>query len=87
MRFLQKKEEISLCLVVLIQKSLKLNCLLLNRNVQEIEVKDLVLNTVTTYKPLHAAAKALNIPHYTISKHTIRKQKKSYKGRYIFKKL
>jgi len=55
---------------------------------QAIEVTDIKNNTTTYYDSIREAAKALNIPHFTIIRnYIIKNQKKPYKGQYTFKKL
>lgn len=51
----------------------------------KIEVIDLKLNTVTSYDSIRAAARALDIGHFSIATYLKRNQKSPYKGRYIFK--
>jgi len=55
---------------------------------QQIEVTDIKNNTTTCYDSIREAARALNIPHFTVIKNFIKKnQKKPYKGQYTFKKI
>jgi hypothetical protein len=51
---------------------------------QKILVLDLNTNESTTYGSMHATSRALNITTSTISNYINRKQKKPYKGRYVF---
>src|SRR5436853_4277962 len=54
---------------------------------QQIEVFDIKNNTTTSYDSMGEAARALNLPNYTIiSNYILRNQKKPYKGKYTFKK-
>jgi group I intron endonuclease len=52
---------------------------------RKIEVLDIETNVTTTYPTIRAAARALNINQSSITKYFSRKQKKPYKGRYVFK--
>jgi hypothetical protein len=52
-----------------------------------IEVFDKETNKTTIYNSMREAGRALNIPHYIISKYFSKNQQKPYKNRYIFKKL
>jgi hypothetical protein len=52
-----------------------------------IEVTDLELNTIISYNSIREAARALSCPAFSISVNINSKNKKPYKGRYIFKIL
>jgi hypothetical protein len=53
---------------------------------QKIEVTDLELKTKTTFGSIREAARALNIPHFCITKYFSQNQKKPYIKRYVFTK-
>jgi group I intron endonuclease len=53
----------------------------------KIKVTDIELNTNIIYASMHEAARTLNISQAIISGYFRNKQKKPYKGRYIFKKI
>jgi hypothetical protein len=54
---------------------------------QQIEVTDIKNNTTTSYDSMGEAARALNIPNFTIISYYIKNnQVKPYKGIYTFKK-
>jgi len=55
---------------------------------QVIEVTDIKNNTTTYYDSMHEAARALNLPNFSIIRNYIKNnQKKPYKGKYTFKKV
>ena len=55
---------------------------------QKIEVTDITKNIITYYDSMHEAARALNIPNFSIIRNYIKNnQQKPYKGKYIFKKV
>jgi len=55
---------------------------------QAIEVTDIKNNTTTSYDSMGEAARALNIPNFTIISYYIKNNpKKPYKGQYTFKKI
>jgi len=54
---------------------------------QKIEVQDLETGTKNNYSSLAEAARALGIHQSTITNYFIRKNKKPYKGRYVFTKI
>ena len=57
-------------------------------NHQQIEVTDLKAKTTINYDSMGKAARALNLPNYSIiSMYFKNNQVKPYKGRYIFKKI
>lgn len=56
-------------------------------NSVKIEVHDLELKNITCYDSIHAASRALDIKHHTISNFFKRNQKSPYKRRYMFKKV
>ena len=56
-------------------------------NSQQIEVIDIQNNTTTSYDSMGEAARALNLPNFSIIRNYILlNQQKPYKGRYSFKK-
>jgi hypothetical protein len=57
------------------------------RSPEIILVLDLQTNISIEYDSISCAAKALNIPKSMISMYFSRNQNKSFKGRYVFKKL
>ena len=74
------------------RKEIKIQCLVKKpegsgKPSQRIKVLDILTNESTIYDSMSAAASALGIKHFAISKYIRNNQKSPYKKRYIFKKV